>query len=142
MKPCRECRHSVSEQAFACPSCGAPYPARDAWDGFGFEYKSAATLAGIPLVHISLKYRADRTPVVARGIVAIGQFAVGVVCIGQFTVGLVSLSQFTVSGLTIAQFGAAYSLVAQFGLYVAEGRGQLIISLSRLLALLGLGAPA
>lgn len=28
MKPCRECQHQISEQAFACPSCGAPFPCR------------------------------------------------------------------------------------------------------------------
>ena len=30
MKPCRECQHQVSEQAFACPNCGAPFPGREA----------------------------------------------------------------------------------------------------------------
>jgi hypothetical protein len=35
MKPCRECRREISEQAFACPQCGAPYPARDSWNGWG-----------------------------------------------------------------------------------------------------------
>src|SRR5215471_6843733 len=47
MKPCRECAHNISEQAVFCPSCGAPYPARDKWDGVGFEYKSEATLLGV-----------------------------------------------------------------------------------------------
>jgi hypothetical protein len=64
MKPCRECRREVSEQAFACPQCGAPYPARESWKGWGHEYKSRLTIAGLPLVHISFKYRPDRTPVV------------------------------------------------------------------------------
>ena len=27
MKPCRDCQHPISGQAFACPSCGAPFPA-------------------------------------------------------------------------------------------------------------------
>jgi hypothetical protein len=30
MKPCRECQHQISEQAFACPNCGAPFPGREA----------------------------------------------------------------------------------------------------------------
>jgi hypothetical protein len=34
MKPCRECRHTVSEQAPTCPRCGAPYPARGIIAGF------------------------------------------------------------------------------------------------------------
>ena len=138
MKPCRECKHQVSEQAIACPSCGAPYPAREAWDGFGYEYKSRLTIAGLPLVHVAFKYRANRTPVVAKGIIAIGQFACGVVCVAQFSIGVLSISQFTIAGIAIAQFAIAYSLVAQIGLYVAEGHGLLVFQLSRLLGLLGL----
>jgi hypothetical protein len=133
MKPCRECQHQVSEHALACPNCGAPRPGRESFDGFGFEYKSRATIAGLPLVHISFKYRANRTPVVARGIIAIGQFACGVVCISQFGIGVLSVSQFTVAGVALAQFAVAYSLVAQFGLYLNAGHGQLVFSLWRLL---------
>jgi hypothetical protein len=134
MKPCRECRREISEQAFACPQCGAPYPARESFDGWGFEYKSPLTIAGWPLLHISFKYRLNRTPVVARGIIAIGQFGCGVVCISQFGIGLLSISQFTIAGYALAQFAAAYSLIAQFGLYVAEGHGQLVFRLSDLLS--------
>lgn len=125
----------MSAQAIVCPGCGAPYPSRARWDGHGFEYKSRATLAGIPLLHISFKYRPNRVPVVARGIVAIGQFAVGGLTVSQFGIGIVSVSQFTVAGLALAQFGAAYSLVAQFGLYAHQGRGQFVRSLAQVLGL-------
>jgi hypothetical protein len=130
MKPCRECKHEISEQAFSCPQCGAPYPARAAWDGWGYEYKSKATLFGLPLLHISFKYRQNRRPVVARGIIAIGQFGCGVVCISQFGIGVVSISQFTLAGFALAQFAVAYSLIAQFGAYIAEGRGQMLLRLT------------
>ena len=136
MKPCRECKYPISEQAVSCPSCGAPYPSRDKWDGWGFEYKSARTLMGLPLVHISFKYRPNRRPVVAKGIIAIGQFAYGIVTISQFGIGLFSLSQFTIAGYALAQFGIAYSLIAQIGLYVYEGRGQLVRSIMDLIALI------
>ena len=136
MKPCRECKHQVSEQAFACPQCGAPYPARGAFDGFGYEYKSNITIGGLPLVHVSFKYRPNRTPVVARGVIAIGQFACGVICIAQFGVGLLSISQFTVAAFAVAQFAAAYALVAQVGVYLAEGHGQLVFPLSKLFGIL------
>jgi hypothetical protein len=135
VKPCRECRHEVSENALACPNCGAPYPARESWDGWGYEYKSPFTLAGLPLVHVSFKFRPNRTPVVARGIIAIGQFGCGIVCIAQFGIGLVSIAQFTLAGYAVAQFALAYALVAQLGLYLAEGHGQLVFSLPRLLGL-------
>ena len=136
MKPCRECTHQISEYAFACPQCGAPYPARTAWDGWGYEYKSKITIAGLPLVHVSFKYRPNLRPVVARGVIAIGQFACGVVCIAQFSVGLLSISQFAVAAYAVAQFAAAYSLVAQVGIYAAEGHGQLVFQLPRLLQIL------
>jgi hypothetical protein len=135
MKPCRECRREVSEQAFSCPQCGAPYPARVSWDGWGYEYKSQTTIARLPLLHVSFKYRPNRGPVVARGVIAIGQFGCGVVCIAQFGVGVLSISQFTLAVFGLAQFGAAYSLIAQLGVYIAEGRGQLVVKLSELLGL-------
>jgi hypothetical protein len=136
MKPCRECQHHISEQAMACPNCGAPFPARDKWDGHGFEYKSSATILGLPLVHISFKYKPNRVPVPAKGIIAIGQFACGLVTISQFGIGFISISQFTVAGYALAQFALAYSLIAQMGLYINEGHGQLVKSLGELLRLL------
>ncbi len=79
LKPCRECHRDVSDQAWNCPHCGAPHPARD----WGFEYKSKATLMGLPLVHVAFKYRPNRLPVPARGVIAIGQFACGILTISQ-----------------------------------------------------------
>ncbi len=133
MKPCRVCEKEISTDAMTCPHCGAPYPAREKWDGWGFDYKSQATLLGWPLLHISFKYRPNRMPVPARGIIAIGQFACGVITLSQFGIGLVSVSQFTVAGFALAQFAAAWSLIAQIGIYVHEGRGQWVISLAELL---------
>ncbi len=136
MKPCRECRHQISEQATACPNCGAPFPAQEKWDGWGFEYKSQTNLLGIPLVHISFKYRPNRVPVPARGVIAIGQFACGLVTISQFGIGLISISQFTVAFYALAQLAFAYSLIAQVGLYIHQGHGQLVRSLGSLLGVL------
>ncbi len=135
MKECRECHHTVSEQAFTCPNCGAPYPAKEKWDGWGFEYKSEATLFGLPLVHVSFKYRPNRRPVPAKGIISIGQFGMGVINISQFGVGVISLSQFTIAVFALAQFGIAYSLIAQFGLYIHEGCGQFVRNILDLISL-------
>ncbi|MET0064871.1 MAG: zinc ribbon domain-containing protein [Candidatus Thiodiazotropha sp.] len=133
MKPCRQCQHPVSEDAIACPSCGAPHPAVPNWNGWGYEFKSKATLLGLPLLHVSFKYRPNRAPVVAKGVIAIGQFGVGIINLSQFGIGLFSLSQFTISGFAIAQFTIAYSCIAQFGLYVDQGVGQFVHSLTHLL---------
>ena len=133
MKTCRECQHPVSEDAFACPSCGAPYPARPEWSGWGYEYRSKTRLFGLPLLHISFKYRPNKLPVPAVGIVSIGQFGAGIVNISQFGVGIISISQFTIAGYAVAQFALAYSCIAQFGIYVDRGMGQFVRSLGELL---------
>ena len=132
MKTCRECRREVSEQATACPGCGAPYPAKEHWDGWGFEYKTDAAVLGLPLLHISFKFAPNRLPVPAKGVIAIGQFACGVFTLSQFGVGVVSVSQFTIAVYALAQFALAYSLIAQLGIYIEQGRGQLVMSLSEL----------
>lgn len=133
MKKCRECQHEVSEHAYMCPHCGAPRPAQTQWNGWGLEYKSKATLFGLPLVHVSFKYRPNFLPVPAKGIIAIGQFAVGVVNISQFGIGVFSLGQFTVSVFALAQFAFAYSLIAQIGIYIQQGYGQLVWQVGELL---------
>jgi hypothetical protein len=84
---------------------------------------------GLPLLHISFKFKPNFMPVPAVGIIAIGQFAAGIINISQFGIGVFSLSQFTVSVFAIAQFGIAHSLIAQLGLYVHQGYGQLVKSL-------------
>ena len=135
MKPCRDCGREISEQAMACPQCGAPFPAREKWDGWGFEYKTKANLFGLPLLHVSFKYRPNRMPVPARGVFAVGQFACGIVVLSQFGIGVVGVSQFAVAGFALAQFAAAYALIAQLGVYVRTGHGQTVRSLAELLGL-------
>ena len=136
MKKCRECQQNVSEQAMACPNCGAPYPAKEKWDGWGFEYKSEATIMGLPLLHVSFKYRPNKMPVPAKGIISIGQFGIGIINISQFGVGIISVSQFTIAFYALAQFAIAYSLIAQIGAYVDQGYGQLVWNINDLIKLL------
>jgi hypothetical protein len=133
MKPCRECRHEISEQAMSCPHCGAPCPAKEKWDGWGFEYKSEANFLGLPLLHISFKYRPNKVPVVAKGVISIGQFGCGIINISQFGIGVISVSQFTVAGFALAQFAFAWKLIAQIGIYIEEGQGQMVWSLQEII---------
>ena len=85
------------------------------------------------MLHISFKYRPNRVPVPAKGVIAIGRFACGFVTISQFGIGLVSISQFTVACYALAQFAFAYPLIAQIGIYLHEGHGQLVKSLGGLI---------
>lgn len=134
MKECRECKHKVSEKAIFCPGCGVPYPAKEEWDGWGFEYKSKTRVWGWPLLHISFKFRPNKVPVPAKGIIAIGQFATGIITIAQFGIGLFCLCQFAIGAFVLAQFAFAYSCIAQLGLFIHSGTGQLVKKISEIIA--------
>lgn len=133
MKEFREYNQSISEQAIMCPNCGAPYPAKDKRDGWGFEYKTKTKFMGLPLLHISFKFRPNGTPVPSRGLISIGQFGIGIINISQFGVGIVSISQFTIAGFALTQIGIAYSLIAQIGSYIDTGYGQVVKNIIELI---------
>ncbi|HAV43001.1 TPA: hypothetical protein DCX15_03180 [bacterium] len=88
----------------------------------GFEWKSKTTLFGLPLIHIAIGWtigleegRWRLRPKVAKGIIAIGQFAFGVITIAQIGIGLLFGFGQVILGLTV---------VAQFALGVIFGLGQ------------------
>jgi CubicO group peptidase (beta-lactamase class C family) len=130
MGKCRKCQQEVSEQASVCPGCGASFPAAKKRKYRGFEYKSRATILGIPLLHISFKYRPNWVPLPAKGIISIGQFGMGIVNISQFGIGIISLSQVTLAFYALAQVALAFSLIAQVGVYVHQGRGPIVTSVA------------
>ena len=103
------------------------------------EFVSHSRLLGLPLLH----YTKGRSPetgkrITAKGIIAIGRFAIGFVAIGQVSAGLIAIGQLglgvlfgfgqATSGVVaigqlgiggvfaLAQFGTAYAVVGQFGL--------------------------
>jgi RNA polymerase subunit RPABC4/transcription elongation factor Spt4 len=53
---CRECQHQISDQAIACPNCGAPFPARPGWDGIGLISVSQFTVAGLAVAQFAAAY--------------------------------------------------------------------------------------
>jgi hypothetical protein len=110
---CDECGQNISAQAFMCPHCG-----KSKWMNryLGYEYRSAATLFGWPLIHIATGIN----PVtgrrrVAKGIIAIGDVAVGVVAIGGMAYGGLALGG---SAIGLIAFGGA-----AIGLLLAVGGG-------------------
>jgi len=90
---CPECGKSVSEKARSCPNCGYPIkPGAGLESAFaGYEYKSSATLFGMPLIHIVSGPGSGGTLKPAKGFIAIGNVAIGVIAIGGIAVGLVAL---------------------------------------------------
>jgi hypothetical protein len=125
LSPCRECGADVSDQARACPRCGAPQPANPAWSGTGFEWQSTRAYGGYPLVHIAFGKDRRGKRRVAKGVIAIGQYALGLVTVAQFGVGLVfGFGQFIFGTAVLAQFAGGLAVgVGQFATgYVAVGQ--------------------
>ena len=104
---CRECGKEISTDAFSCPKCGAPRPARPARTGTGYEWKSQRKIFGIPLVHVAFGTNANGKARVAKGIIAIGQMGIGLITVAQFGIGvLFGVGQFMLGLTVLAQFAA------------------------------------
>lgn len=91
-----------------------------------YEYKSRATLFGLPLVHVNFRRRGRvRT---ARGIIAVGDIAVGLlscggIALGGISVGGISLGLLGFGGVALgilAFGGAAVGTAAMGGLAVGK----------------------
>ncbi len=125
MQSCPACGRRVEgEDVTVCPVCRTPLsqpsesPAasRVYW---GFERRSKIEFWGIPLVHIAIgRNKQTGKLLVARGVIAIGQFAIGVFTVAQFGIGIVfGFGQFMLGTLVVAQFaGAVYFAVGQFAI--------------------------
>ena len=79
-----------------------------------YEYKSKRTLFGLPLVHIRL---GDRGTGLAKGVLAIGNYAVGIFAIGGFSFGLASIGGLSL-GLLFSLGGLAVGGIAIGGLAI------------------------
>lgn len=93
-----------------------------------YEYKSKATLFGIPLVHVKLNRYGK--PAVAKGIIAIGTISVGFISIGAIPVGFISIGGAALGvfsfgglalGLLLAAGGIAVGALALGGVAVGLG---------------------
>ncbi|MDD4899509.1 MAG: hypothetical protein PHT31_01845 [Candidatus Omnitrophica bacterium] len=82
---------------------------KEIWNS-GYAWRSKTEVFGWPLVHIAIgRDRETGKFLVAKGIIAIGQFAIGIVAIGQFAVGLIfGLAQFAVGMFAVAQIAVGF----------------------------------
>ena len=105
---CRDCV-GCDAPRLICKSCEAGKAT------LGFEYKSSATLAGWPLIHICAGVDAvTMRPKVATGVIAIGNVAVGGLAIGGLACGLLTIGGLSV-GILAAFGGAALGLGLSMG---------------------------
>ncbi len=122
---CRECQHEVSQTARRCPQCRAPLPGRPNWQGTGYDWQSSTTIWGYPLIHIAYGRNPQGRLRVAKGVIAIGQFAIGLITIAQFGVGFIfGFGQFVLALSAIAQVAITPTIgIGQFATgYVALGQ--------------------
>ena len=107
---CPECNSQISDKAAMCPKCGLPM----ASGRIGYEYRSQASLFGLPLVHIASGVDPSTgRPRIAKGIIAIGNVAVGGLAVGGLSFGVISIGGLSL-GLT-AIGGLAIGLLLAFG---------------------------
>ena len=110
---CSKCAQEISPQAVSCPHCGHPHKMYR-----GFEWRSTAMVGSWPLVHIAFgKNKKTGKWLVAKGVIAIGQYAVGVITIAQFGIGLL---------FGFGQFMAGFTALSQFALTIHFGIGQFV----------------
>lgn len=130
---CPDCGQEISKYAPACPHCGAPQIAvvpkmvRSGKGDWGFEWRSQAEIFGVPLIHVAFGRKNGKLQV-AKGVIAIGQFALGIITFAQFGVGVLfgfgqfifgatAVSQFAVAILFgLGQFATGYLAIGQFAI--------------------------
>ncbi len=121
---CPECNTDISDQALACPNCGHPLQAGKnkvcsaPYLSWGYQWQSKTKIGGWPLIHIAFgRDKKTGSLLVAKGVIAIGQFAVGLITIAQFGIGVIfGFGQFVTGAWAIGQFAFGINVVAQMGI--------------------------
>jgi len=119
---CPVCNFAIDDSEKFCPRCKNPIRTADSEKRpkrsliWGYEYKSSAKILGWPLLHIAIGRDEDTGRLlVARGIIAIGQFGIGLITIAQFGIGVL---------FGLGQFVGGIFAIGQFALGLSFGLGQ------------------
>jgi len=128
-------RHADNSESFAGPRSSdslveeSPKTALPISLASGFEWKTRANLFGIPLICVSCGRDHQGKTRVAKGFLAIGQFAFGGIVIAQFGAGILAIGQFVAGVLSCGQLALGLLMAVgqiSFGTFAI---GQIVVGL-------------
>ena len=94
-----------------------------------FEYRSKEEINGWPLIHINLGTHPETgRPLVAKGVVAIGNIAIGIVSIGAAAFGVVTLAGFGLGIVSLAGFAIGIVALGAIALGYEVALGAAVLS--------------
>jgi len=94
-----------------------------------FEYRSKQEINGLPLIHINLGTDPETgRPLVAKGVVAIGNIAIGVVAIGAAAFGIVTLAAFGLGIVSLSAFAIGVIALGSLALGYENALGVVVYS--------------
>jgi len=94
-----------------------------------FEYRSKEEINGWPLIHINLGTHPETgRPLVAKGVVAIGNMAIGIVSIGAVAIGIVTLAGIGIGIVSLAGIAIGIVALGAIALGYEAALGALVLS--------------
>ncbi len=94
-----------------------------------FEYRSKEEINGWPLIHINLGTHPETgRPLVAKGVVAIGNIAIGIVSIGAVAFGVVTRAGFGLGIVSLAGIAIGIAAIGAIALGYEVALGALVLS--------------
>ena len=94
-----------------------------------FEFRSKEEINGWPLIHINIGANPETgRPLVAKGVVAIGNIAFGVVSIGAAAVGVVTLAGIGLGVISLAGFAIGIIALGAVALGYEFALGAVVLS--------------
>ncbi len=104
-----------------------------------FEFRSKEEINGWPLIHINFGANPETgRPLVAKGVVAIGNIAIGVVSIGAAAVGVVTLAGIGLGVISLAGFAIGIIALGAVALGYEFALGAVVQSAKLAIGVIGL----
>ena len=104
-----------------------------------FEFRSKEEINGLPLIHINIGTNPETgRPLVAKGVVAIGNIAFGVVSIGAAAFGVVTLAGFGLGVVSLGGIAIGIIALGAVALAYEYALGAVVLSAKAAIGAIGL----